>query len=84
MGFGVPLREWLRGPLRDLPAEVLLDPRALQRGWFREERVRQIIREHLDGRRDNSRHIWALIQLELWLRTFVDAGAAEPVALTVG
>jgi asparagine synthase (glutamine-hydrolysing) len=84
MGFEVPLREWLGGPLRHLPAEVLLDRRSLERGWFREARVRELIREHGQGRRDNSRQLWALMQLELWLRTFVDAGAREPVALAVG
>jgi asparagine synthase (glutamine-hydrolysing) len=84
MGFQVPLREWLRGPLRELPADVLLDRRTLERGWFREERLREIIADHAEGRRDNSRRIWGLIQLELWLRTFVDAGVTEPVALAVG
>jgi asparagine synthase (glutamine-hydrolysing) len=84
MGFRVPLREWFRGPLRDMPAEVLLDSRSRERGWFREEMVRQIIREHVDGRRDHSNRIWALLQLELWLRMFVDAGAPEPVALALG
>jgi asparagine synthase (glutamine-hydrolysing) len=84
MGFQVPLRDWLRGPLRRLPTEVLLDRRSLERRWFREERVRDLIQEHVEGRCDNTRHIWALIQLELWLRTFVDAGATEPVALAVG
>ena len=31
-GFGMPLADWLRGGLRDLPAEILLDPRSLERG----------------------------------------------------
>jgi asparagine synthase (glutamine-hydrolysing) len=84
MGFQVPLREWLRGPLRELPTQVLLDARSLERGWFREARVRGLIHDHAEGVRDNSRHLWALIQLELWLRTFVDAGAREPVALPMG
>ncbi len=54
MGFRIPFGEWLRGDLRALPGEVLLDPRALDRGLFREERLREIVAEHLDGSRDHA------------------------------
>jgi asparagine synthase (glutamine-hydrolysing) len=78
MGFQVPLREWFRGPLRELPGDVLLDTSSVARGWFRPDRVRGLIREHVDGRRDNSHKLWTLIQLELWLRTYIDAPAPRP------
>jgi len=32
---------------------------------------------HLEGRADNSHKLWALIQFELWLSTFVDGGRSE-------
>jgi asparagine synthase (glutamine-hydrolysing) len=81
MGFGVPIREWFRGPLRDLPAEVLLDPASVARGWFREDRVRELIRDHRDGTHDNANRIWALLQLELWQRTFIDTSAPAPLVV---
>jgi asparagine synthase (glutamine-hydrolysing) len=80
-GFRVPIREWFRGPLRDLPAEILLDPRATGRGWLRTDRVVALIRAHHEHRRDASAQLWALIQLELWLRTYVEGAAPAPVAL---
>ncbi len=80
-GFGVPLDTWLRGPLRDLPREILLDPSALERGFFREEYVRGMIEDHVEGARNNANRLWALIQLELWLRTFVDRRANGPLTL---
>jgi asparagine synthase (glutamine-hydrolysing) len=80
-GFGVPLDAWFRGRLKTLPGELLLDPRTLGRGLFREQRLRQIINEHIDGVRDRQKQIWALIQLELWLRTFIDGDASEPITL---
>jgi asparagine synthase (glutamine-hydrolysing) len=82
-GFGSPISHWFRGQLRDLPAEILLDPRSLDRGWFREATLRTLIDDHATGRRDNTTNLWALIQLELWLRTFVDARVREPLALNV-
>lgn len=83
MGFGVPIGDWFRGALRDLPGEVLLDPRALERGMFQESAVRAIIDDHRSGTRDNSNKIWALLQLELWLRTYIDASTPAPVAMAV-
>jgi len=82
MGFGVPIGDWFRGALRELPAEVLLDRRSLDRGYFRPEAVRSIIDRHMSGAEDTSNKIWALLQLELWLRTYVDAAKPEPVAVS--
>jgi asparagine synthase (glutamine-hydrolysing) len=83
-GFEVPLVHWFRGPLRHLPEDVLLDHRTLDRGLFREERVRSLIDEHVDGLHNHAYRLWALIELELWFRTYVDAAALEsPLALSV-
>jgi asparagine synthase (glutamine-hydrolysing) len=82
-GFGVPLDDWLRGPLRELPHEVLLDPATVARGMFRREYVAGLIDDQLSGKRDNAGRIWTLVQLELWQRTFVDRLATEPLDLAV-
>ncbi|MDQ3648286.1 MAG: asparagine synthase (glutamine-hydrolyzing) [Actinomycetota bacterium] len=73
MGFSIPLASWLRGKLRALPEDVLLDSVALGRGYFRPEVVRRLIDDHMSSKRDNADRLWALIQLELWHRSFVDA-----------
>jgi asparagine synthase (glutamine-hydrolysing) len=72
MGFTIPLREWFRGQLRELPREILLDPRSLQRGMFRQAGIERVIDDHVSGRRDTSNMLWALLQLELWMRKFID------------
>jgi len=82
-GFAVPIAAWFRSDLRDLPQEILLDPRSLERGFFKEDRLRALIGEHRSGGWDHSEKLWALIQLELWLRTFVDVKATGPLALAV-
>jgi asparagine synthase (glutamine-hydrolysing) len=83
MGFSIPMNEWLRR-LPQLPEDVLLDPCALERGLFREDRLRTIVSEHLDGSHDHGHRIWTLLQLELWFRTYIDGAAAEaPLALSV-
>jgi asparagine synthase (glutamine-hydrolysing) len=83
-GFGVPLAKWFAGELRALPGEVLLDDRSTARGIFRREAVAALIDDHVAGRRDNSNRLWALIQLELWLRTYIDrTDIAAPLSLPV-
>jgi asparagine synthase (glutamine-hydrolysing) len=82
-GFGVPLADWFRTDLRVLARDVLLDEAAVRRGIFRRSAVERMLSDHESGRSDQSSKIWALIQVELWLRTFVDHAAEGPVALPV-
>ena len=71
-GFGVPMQKWFREDLREMVIDTLTDSRTRQRGYFNQRAVSAILREHLSGRRDNSRHLWSLLMLELWHRAFVD------------
>jgi asparagine synthase (glutamine-hydrolysing) len=82
MGFGVPLARWFREELRELPAEVLLDPRSLDRGYFRRKEVEDLIREHRGHAADHSQRLWVLLQLEMWHREVVEAPttAGSPTA----
>ncbi len=75
MGFGVPLDHWFRGPLSQFTSDVLLDPRTLQRGWFRPEAVQRLLDEHRTGAWNHSHRIWALLFFELWQRRWIDHDA---------
>jgi asparagine synthase (glutamine-hydrolysing) len=67
MGFGVPLGDWLRGPLRDW-AEALLDERRLRReGFLDPGPVGRKWGEHLSGRRNWPHHLWNLLMFQAWL-----------------
>jgi asparagine synthase (glutamine-hydrolysing) len=74
-GFGVPLKVWFRGNLRELFADTLLSPCSLQRGYFQPAFVRQLVREHLDGKRDHTLRLWQLVVFERWLQQYVDTHA---------
>lgn len=66
-GFGIPLSDWLRGPLRDW-AEGLLDENRLQQeGFFNVEYVREKWQVHLEGKRNNSTFLWNILMFQVWL-----------------
>jgi asparagine synthase (glutamine-hydrolysing) len=73
MGFGVPISRWFRGELKHELQDVLLDPICMNRGLFRPEAIRDLIGEHIEGRREHSFRLWALLILELWFRRHIDA-----------
>jgi asparagine synthase (glutamine-hydrolysing) len=67
-GFGVPLNEWLRGPLREL-AEDHLNPARLEAiGYFDSKAVGQRWAEHLSGHRNWGFHLWSCISFSMWHR----------------
>lgn len=66
MGFGVPIGNWLRGPLREW-AESLLDPRRLREaGLIDPAPVATLWAEHLSGRRNWQYPLWDVLMLEAW------------------
>jgi len=80
MGFSIPVGRWLRTDLRDLARDLLLSPRATERGYFVPAAVRTLWEDHQRGARDHAHHLWALMMLEMWHRVFVDGGAADGAA----
>ncbi|HKC32292.1 MAG TPA: asparagine synthase (glutamine-hydrolyzing), partial [Xanthobacteraceae bacterium] len=69
MGFGIPVGEWIKGPLRPW-AEDLLSPAALADGLFDHAAVRRWFAEFLAGRRDAQHGLWAVLQFQAWRRAY--------------
>ncbi len=66
MGFGIPLGEWLRGPLRHW-GESLLDERRLREaGLLDARRIRQSWDEHQSGQRNWQYQLWDILMFEAW------------------
>ncbi len=74
-GFQPPVAAWLRTDLRAYAHDILLDPRARERGYFRTEVVESLLAEHVEGTADHSQGIWTLLVFELWHREFIDASS---------
>ncbi|MEL6189365.1 MAG: asparagine synthase C-terminal domain-containing protein, partial [Myxococcota bacterium] len=75
-GFGVPIADWLRGPLKPLTRELLAPDRLRRAGWFRPEAVTALLNAHEAGTADHRKPLWTLLAFELWRdRHGVEAGA---------
>ncbi|RMG06919.1 MAG: asparagine synthetase B, partial [Planctomycetota bacterium] len=68
-GFGAPNGEWLRGPLRGEVEELFAPERLVRGGLLDPAPVRRLVEEHLSGRRDHRKRLWALYVLQRWLAT---------------
>lgn len=65
-GFGIPIVDWTRGPLRPM-IEALAGPGALISDFVEPSQVGRLVRRHLGGEGNLVAKIWALLALELWL-----------------
>ena len=66
MGFGIPLGEWLRRPLRDWAESLLSEQRLREAGLLDPAVVRRYWQEHIDGRRNWQYLLWDVLMLESW------------------
>jgi asparagine synthase (glutamine-hydrolysing) len=75
-GFGIPLGEWLRGPLREWAEELLSERRLRENGYFNPAPIRQRWNEHLQNRGSWQYHLWTILMFQAW----AEKDAIEPPA----
>ena len=76
-GFRVPLSSWFRGEMAERIRDILLGPTVKVADFLGRERVELVVNDHLDGRCEGSRHIWALLAMESWLARAYEQGSAQ-------
>jgi asparagine synthase (glutamine-hydrolysing) len=79
LGFPTPWSGWLAGPRLETIRAMLLEPRSLDRGYFRREAIEKLFDEHRAQHRDNYDRIWRLLNLELWHRICLEGEAHDEV-----
>lgn len=66
-GFGIPLAQWLRGPLKDWVESLLDEKRLVQEGYFNVHFIRNLWHAHLSGKRNHQSLLWSVLMFQAWL-----------------
>jgi asparagine synthase (glutamine-hydrolysing) len=69
VGFGVPLDDWLRGPLRPWAEELLSKPRLVQEGFLAPDLIQAKWQEHQQGSRNWQYQLWDILMFQAWLES---------------
>jgi asparagine synthase (glutamine-hydrolysing) len=72
MGFPVPVGTWFRGRFRSVIDEYVLSDRTLARGLFDPGFIKNLVASHQSGAGNHAERLWSLVNLEIWLRQFID------------
>jgi asparagine synthase (glutamine-hydrolysing) len=76
MGFPVPVGNWFRREFRHIVDEYVSSERAVSRGIFNADFVREIVARHNAGENHDER-LWFLVNFEMWQRQFIDGETRE-------
>ena len=67
MGFGIPVGEWIRGPLRSWADELLAPTLIKDQGFLNPLAVEQRWRAHREGHADLTFQVWSLLMFQAWV-----------------
>jgi asparagine synthase (glutamine-hydrolysing) len=65
-GFVVPIREWLRGELREPMREAIVDGFLCRQGWIDRAVAARAFEQHASGTRNHEHLLWAIAMFERW------------------
>ena len=75
-GLNIPIEEWTRqGPLAD-QLTLLTDQTARERGFYNHRAIVKAVDQQRSGKGNFGRYLAAILMFEIWMRMFIDGGAA--------
>jgi asparagine synthase (glutamine-hydrolysing) len=83
-GFDVPIGAWLAGTLRPWAEDVFSTARRVNDGVLDHQRVAEVWREHLTGKRDCGHELWAILMFQAWRAARNSESAAARHAFIAG
>ncbi len=66
VGFKVPVNEWFKGSMRDYLYDHLTSANSLTSHYYHKNELHRYLHEHVSGKRNHEKLLWALLNLELW------------------
>jgi len=72
-GFSIPIKNWLKGPLRPMMTDLLSHDRLARQGIFNPGYVDTLMKEHIQNEENHSHRLWSLMLFQLWKERFMPA-----------
>ena len=79
MGFGVPLADWLRGPLRAWAEDHLAADRLRREGVLASAAVHSCWRSFADHGRGSAHDVWDILMFQSWRERAAVAASSRPI-----
>jgi asparagine synthase (glutamine-hydrolysing) len=70
VGFRVPVNQWFRGPMKDYLRGHLQGAESKTRGYYDPQVLDRVVGDHIEGRQNHEKLLWALLNLEIWHRQY--------------
>jgi asparagine synthase (glutamine-hydrolysing) len=70
VGFRVPVNEWFRGPLKGYLSDHLRGGDSRTRQYYDAQVLDRMVDDHVEGRQNHEKLLWALLNLEIWHRQY--------------
>jgi asparagine synthase (glutamine-hydrolysing) len=70
-GFSIPMKQWLKGPIKNMMTDMLSHERLKRQGIFNAAYIEKMMKDHLDNRMNNSHQIWSMMLFQLWMDRFL-------------
>jgi asparagine synthase (glutamine-hydrolysing) len=70
VGFRVPVNEWFQGPMKEYLFDHLKGQASKTRGYYDRQVLDRMVDDHVDGRQNHEKLLWALLNLEIWHRQY--------------
>ena len=67
MGFGVPVGEWIRGPLKEWSSDLLAKDKIESQGFLKPELINNLYSEHQSRRYNHTAKLWHILMWQSWL-----------------
>lgn len=83
-GFGAPMGSWLKNELAPLLKQVLSQKTIESRGLFNWDVIQKTMTLHESNKEDNTDHLQALMNLEIWCRLYMDKVSPEDLTEELG
>jgi asparagine synthase (glutamine-hydrolysing) len=78
MGFGVPIGDWLRGPLRDWAEAELAESHLREVGYFDPVPIRKMWGHHVEGHKNLPGELWTILMFQAWHAAWKEGASVNP------